>query len=152
MILHKGNMWDVYETSNYFIFTGNSSVTMRHTLVMGRGMASQVRDKIKLSAKSFGLLILYNSDNNLSKYGLLFLNKLAQKTLGVFQVKYHYKDKAKLSLIKFSTKKLTKFANEHKTKRFDMNFPGIGYGGLKRKNVLPIIKKLPDNVHIWSYL
>ncbi len=31
-----------------------------------------------------------------------------------------------------------------------LNFPGIGYGGLNRNEVLPIISILPDNVEIWE--
>jgi hypothetical protein len=40
---------------------------------------------------------------------------------------------------------------EAKGNKIAMNFPGIGWGGLNRLEVLPIISSLPDNVEIWEY-
>lgn len=37
-----------------------------------------------------------------------------------------------------------------KSKKIHLNFPGIGNGGLKRSNVLPLLERLPDNVKVWE--
>ena len=54
-------------------------------------------------------------------------------------------------LIKISTSMLGELANVYTNTRFDLNFPGIGNGHLSKDEILPIISKLPDNVHIWEY-
>ena len=75
---------------------------------------------------------------------------------GCFMVKDHWMEKAKLSLIKDSCLDLCDILDSvavvHDSPiRVDLNFPGIGNGGLPREDVLPIIEQLPDNVHVWEY-
>jgi len=46
---------------------------------------------------------------------------------------------------------LAEWAIAHPDCRIDLNFPGIGNGRLSPDQVLPLIKQLPDNVHVWRY-
>jgi len=147
MILEKGDMWSIFEKTDFFFFTANSFLNIRNELVMGRGMALEVKKKFPKVPSGFRGQI-----EHLGYYGLaIALIGLPSTSIGAFQVKYHFKNKAELALIHQSTGKLERYASiEFPECRFDLNFPGIGYGGLKYKDVLPIIQKLPDNVHVWT--
>jgi len=145
MIEHKGNMWSVYEEADYFVFTGNSFIKKNHALVMGRGMAKQVLDRFPGIDLRIGRKVL-NKCFHGRTYGFVHSHKI-----GVFQVKQHFKETASPAIIEYSTKCLCIFAEKHKDEQIHMNYPGIGFGKLKKKNVAPIIKVLPDNVHIWRY-
>ena len=137
-----GNMWDCWDTTDHFIFTGNSYIKANGALVMGRGIAKEVRDRFPGIDIKIGSAI----DNHLSKYGVILGSKV-----GVFQVKYHFKDEAKIHLIANSTRKLIAKASEKPQERFDMNYPGIGYGKLHRELVEPLLEDLPNNVHVWTF-
>jgi len=143
MIQLFGNMWDIFVEADIFIFTGNSYVRKDGALVMGRGLALDIRDKIPELA-----YILGDRIKESPKYGLIIEEDLG---LGVFQVKYHFSDNADLDLIRFSCGILSEYANTHLDKKIHMNYPGIGYGHLSRESVEPIIRELPDNVHVWSF-
>ncbi|MHA2069001.1 MAG: hypothetical protein ACXABY_31955 [Candidatus Thorarchaeota archaeon] len=147
MILEKGNMWSAFRESDLWLFTGNSFVTKRGLLVMGRGLALEVKKEFPNSGEEFGWLIK-EIGKHLKSYGIMRSDNVPG--IGVFQVKYHFKAKASLSLIGYSCVRLmeildgTGFSNVH------LNFPGIGFGRLPREQVLPIISELPDTVHIWE--
>ncbi len=145
MIREHGNMWSIFKETDYFIFTGNSFIRGDGELVMGRGMAKQVKQRFPTVPQELGCEIPHNG-----KYALKFC-MVDGHEIGVFQVKQHFMDDAQLSLIELSTQSLRVLANEETDKRFDMNYPGIGYGRRKQSDVAPIIDTLPDNVHIWTY-
>ena len=146
MIRETGDMWSVYDTTDYFIVTTNSYLRSDEALVMGRGIARQLKDKLPKVPYTFGSLI-----DHLGTYALVFINRPNACTLGAFQVKHHFADDATLALITMSTKTLAAFATQFKDYRYDINFPGIGNGGLAYDDVLPIIQTLPDNVHVWTF-
>jgi hypothetical protein len=66
-------------------------------------------------------------------------------------VKYRYDKPATGSLIVYSTGRLKNWALEHSDARIDLNFPGIGNGKLPASKVEPIIRQLPNNVHVWQF-
>ena len=72
------------------------------------------------------------------------------QVVGWFMVKDHWATPAKVAIIKESVEALVVDVAPY-FKRIDLNFPGIGNGKLKREDVLPIIERLPDNVHVWEY-
>jgi len=151
MILEKGDMWSVFGKTDLWLFTGNSYVNKRKELVMGRGLAAQVKEKYPRLPYHIGISILaqYWPGGHLGIYGLdihHFNHNFLQSEFGVFQVKRHFKEKASLSLIGYSCIELWKLINNPSysgtflpkdLQRIDMNFPGIGYGGLLRRRVLP---------------
>lgn len=135
-----GNVLD-YMHCDYFLFTGNSYIKNNGALVMGRGLARSIRDRIPGIDLTIGNLI-----DHMSTYGIVFANEL-----GVFQVKHHFKDSASLKLVEYSTHMLRDFALKRPDKEIYMNFPAIGYGRLNIEHVMPIIECLPDNVNIWRF-
>jgi hypothetical protein len=146
---------------------------------MGRGAAALMRDVFPGCNQEFGKLILhhavtiyavkmnysliYDTEGNqrpsrsvCPDYGIVFYDWPHEDdandiTIGLFQVKDHWANKATLELIATSVDILRKLAKtDWKDKKISLNFPGIGNGKLDRKDVLPLLHKLPDNVTIWE--
>jgi hypothetical protein len=147
MILQKGNMWDIYDQTDLFLITANSTLNLHNELIMGKGIALQAREKFKGIRKIFGEEILKECEN----YGFYGVIIIPNQKIGLFQTKYHWRDKSDLELIFKSTTRLIGHILTSNLKWIDLNFPGIGYGGLNREDVLGIIKVLPDCVHVWEY-
>jgi hypothetical protein len=146
MILEKGDMWKTFGKTDLFCFTANSTMTKNNRLVMGAGIAKQVKERIPDIDLSLGYAL---QQLNNSTFGLITHISFNQM-IGAFQVKYHWSDKADLHLIMYSTVKLFSFIVNNKPKRIDLNFPGIGKGKLPEEMILPIISNLPDCVHVWK--
>jgi hypothetical protein len=144
-IFKTGDMWDVFKKVDYFLFTGNNVIRKDGSLVMGAGIALEVKTRIPKIDNHFGRHIKAHSDD-VGFYGLI-LSPVYK--IGVFQTKNHFKDKASLSLIERSSEALRVQALIS-NKTFALAFPGIGYGGRSIEEVLPIVSKLPDNVQIWT--
>ena len=154
MKLRKGNMFE--SRADVIVFTGNSTVRRDGCLVMGRGAALETQKRFYDSNREFGRLItvhnLHNHPNKQGPYGVLVHSTQIDPSLAIFQVKYRYSDNALVELIEFSTRNLSTWAKTNwKSKQIALNFPGIGWGGLRRDGVLPIIQSLPDNVEVWEY-
>jgi hypothetical protein len=143
MILEHGDMWSVYDETDIFCITTNSTLRGNGALVMGRGLALEAKRRFPGIDKIFGREVSIRGE----KYGFVMV---ANSKLAAFQVKYHYWDKADLHLIKHSTLSLNWSARNAPYWRFDLNFPGIGNGKRTAEEVLPIIQYLPDNVHVWT--
>lgn len=149
MILERGNMWDVFGETDCFIITTNTIIKNNGALVMGRGIAAQMRDRVEDIDKFYATMI---SIKDRRHPGFVQGYHPVAGPVGSFQVKYAWNQAALLHLIALSTYELCNVAwYEGADYRFDLNFPGIGNGGLDREDVLPIIQQLPDNVHIWEY-
>lgn len=144
-VFKTGDMWSVFDEVDYFVITTNSIVKNNGALVMGAGIAKQVRDKWPGIDVEIGDAIEKICGSG-GKYGLLLGNKI-----GVFQVKYHFKDMANLDLIKRSALDLEEYARTNPDKTYALNYPGIGNGRLKRWAVDPLLENLPDNVQIWTF-
>lgn len=153
MILHKGDMFDVWGKTDLFMFTSNPIVNKQGLAVMGRGIAKQLADRIPTIRKDFADKILSDPWHMPSGWFATY----DEQPVGYFMVKSHWAEPAKLEIIKRSLGSLVDYITEevaiweNKDLRIDLNFPGIGNGKLKREDVLPIIQYLPDNVHIWEY-
>lgn len=141
-------MWDTWESdgSSIYLVTTNAYITKDKRLVMGRGAAKDLRDGYKNIDKLAAQLICDSAIYHKGYYGVILL----PYNTGIFQVKHHYMDKADLDLIDKSTKMLNQYASIMSNITFHLNYPGIGNGKLEEEKVYPIIKDLPDNVHIWK--
>ena len=151
MQLEIGDMWSALDKTGLFLITTNSTVRVDGRLVMGRGIAQEAKMRFPgLDLYAGQIVKAYNG----MAYGVVRMEQYSP--IGLFQVKYHFADGAKLELIQFSTDALQLFIHRYfmqsfsGIKRIDLNFPGIGNGGLRREDVLPIISVLPDIVHIWE--
>ena len=140
-IFKKGEM---FRAPGFIIVTTNSFLTSEVKLVMGRGAAWQLKLKVPGIDKIFGKMI-HETCGHLGRYGLLFNGKY-----GAFQVKYRFNEKADLDLIKFSMVMLSLEAKKDREAIFNINFPGIGNGRLTEDEVKPVLRTLPDNVHVWK--
>lgn len=151
MIREHGNMWSIFDTTDYFLITTNSYIRGDGELVMGRGMARQMKSRIPNSPRLFAADITHMSEYGLVTYDLSELYP-DMPMLGCFQVKTHYREAASSMLIKQSTEMLQLLSEDSADTRFDLNYPGIGNGRMAYETVAPIIRSLPDNVHIWTYI
>lgn len=147
MIRKHGNM--IADAQGYIIVTANSTLKNNGRLVMGAGEAKMLKDIYPDIDKSFGRLLADNYGTSTStRYGLI-LNRTMK--LGAFQTKTYWKNKSDIDLIRLSVAKLTIEALSNPKETYNLNFPDIGYGGLNKSDVEPILQVLPDNVHVWTY-
>ncbi len=157
MILAKGDMWAHYDpdsVSELWLFTSNGVLKSRGELVMGKGAALQAKKLVPGLDQRFGQLVsLFGSQHGEEfwLYGLLVDPYWPTQNIGAFQTKTHFSHDSTLAMIAFSTGQLWQWCQTHRNIQINLNFPGIGLGGLQRDMVLPVIKWLPSNVTVWEY-
>jgi hypothetical protein len=149
MILERGNMWDVFGNTELFLITTNPIVNGQGLAVMGRGIAKQAADRFPTIRADFAEVI----NNPTRVWECDVIGRYDDQLVGFFMVKDHWAAPARIDIISKSVDDLVQWIEEsdNPLSRVDLNFPGIGNGGLDRELVLPIIEQLPDNVHIWEY-
>jgi hypothetical protein len=135
---------DMLQAHGYIIVTTSSFLTSEKKLVMGAGVARDLKIKVPGIDQAFGELI-YTLCKHLGRYGLIFHNRY-----GAFQVRYRFNDKARADLIRFSAAALKGAAINNREELFNLNYPGIGNGDLKEYEVRPILEVLPENVCVWK--
>jgi hypothetical protein len=140
-VFKEGNM---LQAPGYIIVTTSSFLTSEKKLVMGAGVARDLKIKVPGIDQAFGELI-YTLCKHLGRYGLIFHDRY-----GAFQVRYRFNDKARADLIRFSAAALKGAAINNREEIFNLNYPGIGNGGLKEYEVRPILEVLPENVCVWK--
>lgn len=129
--------------------TTNSFVKRSGALVMGRGAALTAKRQYPGLDLALGKQVKARS-GHLKRYGLVWIQRNGTPPIvGAFQVKYAWYDRANLDLIRYSTERLSEFA-ERVDGLIYLNFPGIGNGKLAFDDVLPIVSTLPDNVYVWT--
>lgn len=157
MIIEYGDMWDQWGNTDLFVITTNAYICNDGKLAMGRGMARDA--KINLPSIDFrlGCTIKCRLDCGITYSGVTgdynFVTLLQDgQEVAAFQVKRHFKDNADIPLIRKACQGLCEWIAQHpKPVRVDMNFPGIGYGGLSEAEVFRAIGHvLPDSVHVWK--
>lgn len=135
-----------HKASKYVcLFTANGVLNKAVELVMGAGNALDSKNAHPKSAKAYGQYLKDSFGKmEVYKYGLI-----ADETYPwAFQSKLHFKDNSDLNVIKMAVDHLTAYATVDSDIEFHLPFPGISLGGLKEEDVLPLLKKLPDNVII----
>ena len=133
---------EMFRAQGLKIVTTNSFI-MRQKLLMERGAALELRQMVPNIEFIFGKMI-HESCGHLGLYGLLMNGKY-----GAAQIKYDFRDKADLDIIACSMGILADHAktNGH---TYNINYPGIGHGGLSKEEVKPLLDILPDNVYVWE--
>lgn len=142
MIVERGDMLadGVYNRCDYAFITTNSFRKKNGALVMGAGIAKQVRDRFPGIDGSFKF-------THMSEYGIV--QSSLEPKIWAFQVKKFWGSAADVKLIMNSTSALREFALANPDKTIYLNYPGIGNGRLRVEEVEPIISTLPDNVYVW---
>lgn len=153
MIETTGNMLSTLDDADLFCITTNSYINKDRQLVMGRGIALEMKRLVPGIAALAGetLLGAGGAVGQCSlRYGLAVVQPPSIDTkIGLFQVKYHFRDNADLELIEHSVAALSAVAGNYR--QIELNYPGIGWGGLDRAAVAPLLAELPDNVRVWSF-
>ena len=135
---------ELFKAPGIKIVTASSFIlTRQQKLLMERGAALELRQMIPNIEFSFGKMII-ETCGHLGVYGLLM-----NGNYGAAQIKYDFRDKADINLIAFSMAALADKAkaNGH---TYNINYPGIGNGGLSKEEVKPLLEILPDNVYVWE--
>lgn len=147
-----GDMWSTLGKTDLFCITTNSMVRQDGRLVMGRGIAKQAIQRFPHLHMIAGSQITHGCGSG-GRYGLIQVPGLYNSTrIGLYQVKYHWRDRADLALILHSARRLRHLMNIHTEWRVDLNFPGIGNGHLDVGSIKGILDEtLSDKVHIWRF-
>lgn len=148
-----GDLWSELGRANVILVTTNAEVNKDHKLVMGRGAALEASQRFPTLVRKLGERLIERQLVG-AKYGIQFIEPSATiypgLMLGAFQVKYHWREKADLTLISYSARYLAGIAKAMAFSRFAMNFPGIGNGRLEESLVRPLLDVLPDNVFVYK--
>lgn len=151
MNLVKGALWDELGKADLILFTANSMLKQTPKgpeLVMGKGAAKEAKDRFPRLPLFLGQMIFTYGLQGMS-YGVMVpaWHPTWGTFVGAFQTKYDWRDKSDLDLIRFSCHCLTDMLPPYA--RIALPFPGVGNGGRKREDVLPLLEGLPD--HVWVY-
>lgn len=141
------DIWD-YKTEiddgrKMLCITTNGDTNKLGLAIMGKGIALQ-------SSKHYPGLS-NNLGAKIKTWGEAPFGGILSQTprLFSFPVKYHWRDKADLSLIKWSTQVLATFLRNTGQERVVLlPRPGCGNGGLDWEDVEPIVSRLPDCVWV----
>src|SRR3990172_6453636 len=160
----RGDMLSHWNEPHLFLITTNACINSYGGLVMGAGIARQVRDRFSGIDKALAEVIQSKGtafsqfEHNgrpyrayQPPYYLLISPEWPQRRLGIFQVKNRFFAPAIPNFIEEATRMLSEWCQAHPDSTVYLNFPGIGNGGLDRNRVLPIVSELPDTVTIWEY-
>jgi len=146
-VYRQGDMWARYPLVDHFFITTNAVIDKKGALVMGAGIALEVKNRFPRIEVEAGKRVTTIKDYN-DYYGVLA--GIGGTKIGLFQVKKHWKQDADINLIRASTRELHTLANKEKDCLFVLNYPGIGYGKLSKHIIQPIIDILPNNIEIWE--
>ena len=133
-----GNLWEV--ETDAVVITTNGVVRKDGCAVMGRGVAKQAAERMPRIAGIFGkaLQVIGNHVINLGysqTWGWIFS----------FPVKEHWRDTASLELIERSARELVDAVDRYEFGTVALPRPGCGNGGLRWKDVRPVIEPLLDD-------
>lgn len=153
MQLRRGDMWSVYDEADVFLVTTNAVLTRDYRLVMGGGIAKEALERYPGLDWLWGYRLYSRywqvyERQQLPIYGVLW--PINGEKLAAFQTKRHWREKADLDIITNAAWRLRLVAERYPDKRFHLNFPGIGLGGLRPEEVQPTLAMLPDNVVVWK--
>jgi len=159
MQIVKEDLFQAKDLPVMVVVTTNSMVKGNGALVMGRGAARQVRDKVPGIDIECGQRIVARKEHDTFAayqdiYGFLEVRpwtRPGKGGFGIFQVKHHFKSAAQIDLINYSCQTLSQWIRRNEFKcPVRMNFPGIGNGRLGRAKVEPILwahfKELPVTI------
>lgn len=143
MKIVKKDLW--ISRDSLILTSGNSFITKKGKLVMGRGAAKQARNKFPDLDWYLGNYI-YSTCGHLGFYGVALDINQAN---GVFQTKFHFKNNSTLEIIKQSVYVLNMFLESYPNLTVSMNYPGIGLGNLNEEQVYPVIVNLSNRVTVY---
>lgn len=140
----KADIWDYWKRGYFVIIPTNGTVKKNGEAVMGRGLALQAKERFPDLPRELATW--------LKKYGNRCFTSEGYRLI-TFPVKYHWKGKADLDLIRQSVKDLVKSVNSMDMERvyddwLKVAIPkvGCGNGGLDwKKDVEPVLDQWLDS-------
>jgi hypothetical protein len=164
MKLMIGDMFSVLQNSHIFAITTNGQLKSDGSLIMGAGIAGAIKDRYPAVPAIAGKHIIWACKNpsvvddyfvevHEQKYTYGFL-RLPNTSIALFQTKLEVHADSKIQLIDRSVHGLLKTIRQFERECgaqpvVNLNFPGIGLGGLTKEQVMPCIEVLPDCVNVW---
>jgi O-acetyl-ADP-ribose deacetylase (regulator of RNase III) len=129
--------------------TTNGVVKNNGELVMGGGIALQFKNRYP---KLPTILARHVSSKGNHCYAIIatyVADDLPYKHIVSFPTKNDWKNNSPLSLIQQSINELVSLTSVHRWDTVALPFPGIGLGGLKYEEVLPLVERLDDRFHLF---
>lgn len=155
-----GDMWDRWGAPNsLFCVTTNAYIRRDGALVMGRGIARQLRD-IQPEVAWDAAELIREFERRLYGFVTLMVVQPANRVrseihqlVGLFQVKNHFRDPADLKIIEHSVQMLKAYLFDHQQElvEVNLNYPGIGYGHRTVEAVEPLLRSLPPAINVWRF-
>lgn len=139
-----GNLWHSYDRGYRICITTNGALNSRGECVMGRGIASQAKERFPFLPLLLGKSIKANGNH---------VYYFEEYDVYSFPVKHHWAEKADLQLIKRSAEELVFLVNQMEPGRVENNLsktvflprPGCGNGKLQWQDVLPLLVPILDS-------
>jgi hypothetical protein len=151
MIEVVGNLW-TYKTPDgrdpdVRVITTNGTVKKNGECVMGRGCALEAKQRWPHIAETLGRF--------LNKFGNVpFQLMLHPEILWTFPVKHNWHEKADITLIEQSARRVVRMVNDDFDEQLVvvMPRPGCGNGGLRWEDVKPVLEPiLDDRFHVITF-
>jgi hypothetical protein len=131
---------------------GNGVVRRDGLLTMGAGAAKALAQAYPFLPRVFGRMARKEPRmGGWYLYGLLTLEVAPGLRVGLFQSKGDWRDRADLSLIGYSARKLAEWLRENPGWEVHMAFPGVGLGGLEEGEVLEVLEPLLGGFQVYLY-
>jgi hypothetical protein len=132
--------------------TGNGVVRKDGLLTMGAGAAKALAQAYPHLPRVFGRMVQAKPRmvGGWHLYGLLTLDVAPGLSVGLFQTKGNWRDRADLGIIRYSATTLAQHL-ERNPQEVHMAFPGIGLGGLEEGEVLEVLKPFLKGFQVFLY-
>jgi hypothetical protein len=146
----KGNFLSA--SRGLLLAAGNGVLRGDGTLVMGAGSAKALARAYPHLPRVFGRMARGEPRmGNWHLYGLIIIQVAPGLHAGLFQTKGDWRDRADLSLIAYSARKLAEWLKKNPGQEAHLAFPGVGLGGLEEEEVLgvlePILRDFPVTLY-----
>ena len=150
MRIAKGNF--LVAARGVLLAPGNGVVRKDGLLTMGAGAAKALAQTYPYLPRVFGRMARGEPRmGNWYLYGLLTIQVAPGLHAGLFQSKGDWKDRADLSLIAYSARKLAEWLRENPSLEVHMAFPGVGLGGLEEGEVLGVLEPILGSLPVILY-
>ena len=131
---------------------GNGVVNIRGELVMGAGAAKALAEAYPWLPEKLGAMAKRSPKRgDWHLYGVLAVEVEEKLSLGVFQTKGNWREKADLAIIAHSAQALARWLDERPGWEAHLAFPGIGLGGLDAGSVAEVLEPLLRNLPVTLY-
>jgi hypothetical protein len=146
----KGNFLSA--SKGLLLAPGNGVVRRDGALVMGAGAAKALAQAYPYLPRVFGRMARGMPNmGGWHLYGLLIVQVAPGLHTGLFQSKEDWKDRADLSVIAYSARKLAEQLKSNPGLEAHLAFPGVGLGGLEEEEVLEVLEPLLGGFQVYLY-